>query len=163
MSEFLIREANDGDGPELAGLARRVFEEHGGAAFDPARHPELDQPASAYAGRGGRLWVVARGDTLVGGLAVARRFRAGEFEIALLYLDRDVRGQGLAAALLAGATAFATASGGERLTSWLDARFESGARFYERQGFLRLPGVRARHDAEDTLQHAYARDVAQVA
>lgn len=159
MSEFLIREATDDDGPALSRLIADVFAEYDGCLFEPAEFPELERPASAYSERGGRLWVVAREDALVGALAVAVHHRPQEFEIFKVYLDKSVRGQGLAAALLAGANAFAAASGGERLSLWTDTRFTDGHGFYERHGFTRMPGVRALHDVSDTLEFHYAKDV----
>lgn len=159
MGDFLIREGADDDGPGLARLIAGVFDEYEGCLYEPSEFPELERPASAYAERGGRLWVVAQDDRLVGALAIAAHHRPGEFEISKVYLDKAVRGKGLAAALLAGADAFAAASGAARLSLWTDTRFGRGHAFYERHGFVRMPGVRALHDASATLEYHFARDV----
>ena len=61
--------------------------------------------------------------------------------------------------MLAEAVAFARAGGGTRLRLWTDTRFAEGHRFYERNGFVRLPGSRAVPDASDTWEFAYTRDI----
>ncbi|GBD49526.1 GNAT family N-acetyltransferase [Methylopila sp. Yamaguchi] len=162
MTDVLIREATDADGPALGDLIASVFAELEGKAFDAEAIPGLDRPASYYAERGGRMWVMASGEAILGALALEAHHRPNEFEIDKLYFAKETRGQGFAAALLAGAEAFAAASGGGRLSLWMDSRFEEGRAFCERHGFLRLPGVRALHDANGTLQHHYARDVAEL-
>jgi putative acetyltransferase len=159
MADFLIREATDEDGQGIGQLIQTVFADYEGLRFEPSEHPELERPASYYADRGGRLWLVVRDGAVAGSLGLAPYWRPSEFELSTVYLDQESRGQGLASALLAGANAFASASGAERLSLWVDSRFEEGHRFYERNGFVRLPGVRALHDASDTLEYQFARDV----
>ncbi|MFD1330964.1 GNAT family N-acetyltransferase [Methylopila musalis] len=164
MTEVLIREAVDADGPELIRLAEATLAEHaendGVESFGPA----FAAPASGFAGRGGRLWVMADASgALVGALGVAAHVRPQEFEIEALFLAPSVRGQGFALALLAGADAFAAASSAVRLTAWIDTRFTGAIRFLLRHGFVRLPGTRARHDGSNALTRHYARDVAAAA
>lgn len=157
MADYLIREATDEDGPALAVLIAAGVAGHG--AGDGVERPELDRPASYFSERGGRLWLVTREDAVVGSLGVVAQGRPKEFELSTICLDEDIRGQGLAAALLAGANAFAAASGGERLSIWVDAEFEDVQRFCERQGFVREPGTRARHDGSDRLECCFSRAV----
>jgi putative acetyltransferase len=163
MTEFLIREASDEDGPALARLIAGVFAEYPGCLYEPAEFPELDSPATWFAQRGGRLWVMVNDGAVAGSMGVVAGHRAGEFELLKVYLASAMRGQGFAAAMLAGALAFAQASGGQKLSLWSDTRFVEGHAFYRRQGFVRLPGVRALHDVSDTLEHRFARDVAPLA
>lgn len=162
MSEILIREARDADGPALSALVAAVFAEFEGCLFLPQEFPELAAPASHYAGQGGRLWVAERPDAqgreLVGSIAVAATFRPGVFELFKVYVARQGRGTGLAQSLLATALAFARERNGAALTLWSDSRFLSGHRFYTKHGFRRLPGLRALHDVSRTLEFGFARD-----
>lgn len=163
MTDVLIREATDDDGPGLAELIAGVFAEYEGCLYEASEFPEHARPASWFAERGGRLWIVTEDDVLVGSFGIVPGPRTGEFRISKVYLAASQRGRGLAAALLAGAEAFALASGGRRLSLWTDTRFVEGHRFYERNGFLRLPGVRALHDVSNTLEMHYAKDLDQAA
>ena len=164
MTEVLIREAVDEDGPELIRLADATLAEHAEKDAAESFGAAFAAPASGFAGRGGRLWVMTdAGGALVGALGVSPHVRPQEFEIAALFLAPSVRGQGFALALLAGADAFAAASGAARLTAWIDTRFEGAIRFLLRHGFVRLPGTRARHDGTPALMRHYARDVAAAA
>jgi putative acetyltransferase len=159
MPEFVIREATDEDGPALAELFHEIWSRYEGCAFEP-EDPELfERPASWFAERGGRLWVVMRDGAVAGSLGVARHARPQEFALSMICLDEPSRGQGLATALLAGADAFAAASEGTRLNLWIDQRLADGVRFLERQGFLRDPGVRQHDDGSGALQAHYSKEV----
>lgn len=159
MAEFVIREATDADGPALLALLERIWSGYEGLAFDPADHPPFDSPAEAYLSRGGRLWVAARDGEPAGLLGLLPEAREGEFALSLICVEQASRGQGLAAAMLAGADAFAQASGGERLVAWIDTRLVDGVRFVERHGFVRDPGVKGRHDGSDALEAHFSREV----
>lgn len=157
--EFLIREANDDDGGALAELLSREWLAYDGAVFT-APEDLAARPASRFSERGGRLWLVGRGDEIVGSLGLERAARPGEYEMSLLCLASPIRGQGLAAALVVGADAFAAASGGVKLNVWVDERLTDGVAFLERQGFLRDPGVRRRDDGSEALDAHFSREIA---
>lgn len=159
MAEFLIREASDDDGPALFRLMSEAGADSG-ATFGAPDPEAFERPASYFEERGGRLWVVMRGDAAAGSFGLVAHGRPSEFELSMICLDEDARGQGLAAALLAGANAFALASGGDRLSVWVDVGVEDLHRFCERHGFVRQPGVRARNDGSDGLECRFERAVA---
>lgn len=154
--EYLIREAADADGRALQELLKREWSAYPGCVF-PAGEALTDEPATRFAARGGRLWLVTRDGEMAGSLGIARAARSGEFELSLLCLEQSARGQGLAAALLAGADAFARASDGSRINAWVDERLADGVAFLERQGFVRDPGVRRRNDASEALDAHFSR------
>jgi len=158
MPEFVIREATDEDGPALARLMAETVK--GGPSEEVSERPELERPASSFAERGGRLWLVFSDGEAVGSLGLTAHGRPKEFELSMICLSPETRGQGLAAALLAGANAFAAASGGERLSLWVDVALDDVQRFCERQGFIREPGARARHDGTGALECRFSRAVA---
>lgn len=154
--EYLIREASDDDGHALRDLLRHEWAAYEGCLSE-ADEALLEKPASSFADRGGRLWLVTRDGEMAGSLGVAKAARPGEFELSLLCLEQGARGQGLAAALLAGADAYARASGGSRLNVWIDERLVDGVAFLERQGFVRDPGVRRRDDGSEALDAHFSR------
>lgn len=157
----LLRRGDDRDGPALRALIAGVFAEYENCPFVDAEFPELAAPASHYRARGGELWIAEEADgRVVGSLAVAARYRPGEFELFKVYLHAATRGRGVAARLLGLAIDHARARGGARLVLWSDTRFLDGHRFYARHGFRRVPGIRALHDAALTLEFGFARDLA---
>lgn len=157
--DHTIRPALDADGPALALLIAGVFAEYEDCPFVPEEFPELDAPASHYAGKGGILWVVEAAGGIVGSLAVAPSWRAGEAELFKVYLARDWRGRGLAGTLLDRAVGWARAAAATRLVLWSDTRFRDGHRFYRRRGFRQLPGARALHDVGNSLEFGFCRDL----
>ncbi len=155
-----IRPGADTDGPGLRTLIAGVFAEYEDCPFVDAEFPELAAPASHFRRRDGELWVVEDGEgRLVGSLAVAATHRDGVFELFKVYLAAPLRGRGVAKRLLALAQEHARARGGRRLVLWSDTRFRDGHRFYRRNGFLRMPGTRALHDAANTLEFTFAREI----
>lgn len=152
-----IRPATDTDGPALARVIATVFADYPNCHFVPDEFPELGAPATHYATRGGRLWIAADDEEPVGSFALARTSDPEVFELFKVYLLPQARGDGLARVMLDEAIALARSSGGQRLRLWTDTRFAEGHRFYERNGFARLPGSRAVPDASDTWEFAYSR------
>ncbi|MDQ0315261.1 GNAT family N-acetyltransferase [Amorphus orientalis] len=156
---FHLRPALDGDGPALGGIIATIFADYPGCYFVEEELPELAAPASHFAGLGGSLWVVEAGGQVVGSLAVAPTRDPQVHELFKVYLARSARGRGLARQLLARAEATARERGARRLRLWTDTRFVEAHRFYERNGFERLPVRRALADASDTWEFAYTRPI----
>lgn len=159
MTDLIVREARDEDAGALATLVRAVSQDQPDGAVEAATRPSLALPASSFAERDGRLWLVTSGDDAVGALGVYRGARPDEFELALIGLDREQRGFGLATALLAGAEAFASASGGAALGVWVDTRLSDAIDFLERQGFVREPGLKGRDDGSDAVEIRFSRPI----
>jgi putative acetyltransferase len=163
LDDIGVRPAVDADGAGVAALIARVFAEYEGCRFDPAEFPELVHPATHYAAKGGAIWVAARGEEIVGSLAVFRNGAPGAFEIGKVYVDAILRGAGLAARLLDMGLARARQDGAREIVLFSDTRFTRGHAFYEKHGFRRLPGVRIIHDISKTLEFGYRRALEQTA
>lgn len=154
-----IRPATDADGAGLARLIAGVFTEYPGCLFVRDEMPELTALATHYAQKGGIVWVVEKERDIVGSLAVAPTPERDACELFKLYLAAHVRGRGLARALLERAERFARDHGARRLKLWTDTRFRDGHRFYERNGFRRLPTRRFLADASCSWEYPYVRDI----
>jgi putative acetyltransferase len=154
-----IRPAVNADGPAIGRLIAGVFAEYPGCVYVPAEFPELTAVADHYAGRDGAIWVVERAGDIIGSLAVAASYDPGVMELHKVYLSSRHRGRGVAGRLLELGEAFARGRGAHTLRLWTDTRFVQGHRFYERQGFIRQPGVRALHDASASLEYPYAKAI----
>lgn len=161
MSDLVIREAVDADGPAVAALISSVFDEYPGCPFVPAEFPELEAPASHYRRLGGCLFVLVDGaDTLLGSTAIAPVPGDGRFELFKVYLADGLRGGGHAGRLFDTAVAFAAREGATGLRLWTDTRFARGHRFYEKLGFTRQSVVRYLADATEAWEYAYVRALA---
>ena len=159
-TDLLIRDGSDSDGAALGQLIAGVFAEYEGCVFAADEFPELAGVASHFRQRGGRLWVAEDGGALVGSIAAAPSHEPGVFELFKLYLARHLRGRGIGRRLLAEARGFAREQGGTTLVLWTDTRFVDGHRFYENNGFVREPGIRALHDRSATLEYRYRAELA---
>ena len=156
-----IRPATDPDGAPLARLIASVFSEYENCPFVPDEFPELAAPATYYAARGGRLWVVPGADgSILGSIAVARHHRPDTAELFKVYLSPALRGTGLSGRLLK--TALDHAAGpmaARRVELWSDSRFARGHAFYAKHGFARMAGLRALHDVAETLEFGFGRSL----
>jgi len=156
-SQPLIRPAVDGDGPGIARLIAGVFAEYPGCFYVEAEFPELAAPQSDYAARAGKVWVVEIDAAIVGSFAVAATPDPAVFEISKVYLAAPVRGRGLAGRLLRLALGHARERGARAARLWTDTRFLDAHRFYEANGFVRVPGVRFLGDFSASWEFPYVR------
>ena len=154
-----IRAARDTDGTALSALIAAVFAEYEGVRFVAAEFPEMGAVATHFAERGGRRLVAESGDAIVGSLGIVPTHREGVHELLKVYVPQALRGRGIGHRLLAEALAHARGDGARAITLWSDAKFVTGHRFYLRQGFTRAPGIRALHDASDTIEFNFRLDL----
>jgi putative acetyltransferase len=152
-----LNPGSDADGQGMAALIARIFDDYENCPFVSEEFPELQAPATFYNAKGGKLWVVKDETTqsVAGSIAIAPTHRPGEAELFKVYVAHPWRGSGLAQTLLATALDWARASNLHSIMLWTDTRFISGHRFYEKSGFVRIPGVRALHDTAKTLEFGY--------
>lgn len=147
-----VRDGTDADGRQVAAIVEHVLGEFGGcAALDRALREDLRAPGTTFAALNGGFWVAE--DDAAGGLAgciaIAATERADTFELRHLYVLPRLRGTGVAMRLLALAVLHARRHGARCIELWADTRFLAGQRFWERHGFVRLPGTRPAGDGEE--------------
>jgi putative acetyltransferase len=153
-----IRLARDDDSGPLSALIAASFAEYPGCVFVEAELPELRRPATAFAAKGGVLWIVDGPDgRIAGSLGVAPVSEQNAVELAKVYVDSTLRGSGLAQALFAKAQDFAEQGGFAEMTLWSDTRFTRGHRFYEKLGFARWPGERYLGDASESWEYHFRK------
>jgi putative acetyltransferase len=150
--EILLREAIDTDGPALARLIEGVFSEYDGVVFVAAEFPELSAIATHVRRHGGHLWVAVANGAIVGSLGELPTHVSGVAEFIKVYVARAHRGRCIAARLFLLAMDHLRRRGTTAISLWSDTKFLEGHRFYQRLGFVRAPGVRALHDASETLE-----------
>jgi len=156
---------SDADGQGMAALIARIFADYENCHFVPDEFPELHAPATHYTRKGGMLWVAkdATTNSVAGSIAITPTHQTGEAELFKVYLAHHWRGSGVAQTLLATAFNWARHSNLYSIVLWTDTRFIAGHRFYEKQGFVRLPGIRALHDAASTFEFGYQMRLTETA
>lgn len=147
-----VRDGTDADGGEVAAILRHMLGEYAGCdALDRALREEMRAPGTTFAALNGGFWVAE--DDAAGGLAgcaaIAATDRPDTFELRHLYVLPAQRGTGVAMRLLALAVLHARRHGARRIELWADTRFLSGQRFWERHGFVRIPGTRPAGTGEE--------------
>jgi GNAT superfamily N-acetyltransferase len=156
-----LRDVEDGDGPALLALIGAAYDEYACGPLDPdGFDADLSRPASVAAERGRRWWVVV-GEASAGGPVLASVAhgplrtppdRVLTVELHRLYLAPEVRGSGLATALVGGIAAEARLAGAVRLWAWSDTRLVDAHRRYLALGFALAPDRRELHDPAGTTE-----------
>ncbi|WP_404379337.1 GNAT family N-acetyltransferase [Caenispirillum salinarum] len=151
------RDATDADGDAVAAIIEAVFGEYDGCTFNrAAEYPDLDRVASTFANHEGGFWLAEdEAGRAVGCIGITRTADPDTFELHRLYVLPHARGTGASARLLAQAIRHAREHGAHRIILWTDTRFHSGQRFYERHGFVRLPGTRVLDDESMSQEYRY--------
>jgi putative acetyltransferase len=156
VTDLTIRPATDADGDGLAVLISGCFAEYEGCLFDrAAEFPELDAIATHFQDKDGAIWVAEHEARIVGSIASTPTEEADTVELFKLYVAREMRGQGLARALLEHVLGFARERNAGAVRLFTDTRFLDAHRFYERNGFRRLPGSRPLHDISNSFEYPY--------
>jgi putative acetyltransferase len=151
-----IRAARDDDSAGLIALIAGVYAEYPGCVLDvDGEEPELRVPASHAVAAGGAWWVAARGEAVIGSIAL--RQAGADAELKKLYVARAERGRGLGAALVATAEREAAARGATRMMLWTDTRFADAHRLYQRLGYARQPGTRALGDRSASVEFHFVK------
>ncbi len=155
---FVLRPAEDRDGPALIALVDALYRDYPGCVLlVDEEEPELRTPAAAYAPAGG-WWVVEQGGAVVASVALRpSAYRPGWGELRKLYVNRLTQGQGLGARLLAFAETEMATRGWRRLHLWTDSRFDAAHRLYARAGWHREPMTRLLNDASHTTEFEFVK------
>lgn len=155
-----LRAVTDADGPALTALIGAAYDEFACGPMDPGGFDaDLERPASHAARRGRRWWVVTRtatGASTPGAVVASVRHspmdERGVVELQRLYLAPQVRGIGLAQALVEGVTDEARLSGAHLLEAWSDTRLVRAHARYLTLGFVLATGTRELHDPAGTTE-----------
>jgi putative acetyltransferase len=183
-AQLTVRDATDDDSYDVIGLVASCWSEYEGCVLDvDGEMPHLRAIASAYAGWGGRLWVVEDGARLVATAGVvpgaspepsprpsADPLPKGEgtlaapeeAELRMLYVHRRWRKRGLGARLVELVETEAASRGAREVFLWSDTRFEAAHRLYERLGYARAAATRELHDLSGTVEFGYRKHLQRV-
>jgi putative acetyltransferase len=152
-----IRAARDADGAALIELIRSIFAEYDGVLFVLDEMPELEHIAEDFVSAGGRFWCAELQGRLVGCIGYAPM--GGGVELKKLYVAEDQRRAGLATRLVALVERAARDRGACFIELWSDVKFDAAHRFYQRLGFDPDGRTRALHDASDTYEYYFRKQL----
>lgn len=153
-----LRPGTDADAEALAALVAGCWAAYEGCVYDEVEMAHLRAPASHFAGRGGRLYVVEAGGEVVASVAWDPA-GPGQVELHLLYVRADARRRGLAAGLVDLVEAEARRRGATGVGLWSDTRFADAHRLYERLGYRR-GGTRQLHDRSHSVEYRFEKELA---
>jgi GNAT superfamily N-acetyltransferase len=138
----------------LITLIGGCWAEYPGCVLDvDAEEPWLRAPATAYAGKGGAMWVVEQTPAVVACIGLVPH--GSRAELKSLYVARAGRRQGLGARLVALVEAEAAARGAREVELWSDTRFAAAHRLYRRLGYARTGRQRDLHDLSATTEYHF--------
>ena len=156
-SDVLLRPARDADGPAVSALIEPIFAEYEGVLFIPEEMPELETLATTFARAGGAFFCAERDGRVVGCVGWVPS-RDDHLELKKLYVAKSERRSGLGSRL-AGLVEEEARRRGLAVELWSDAKFVTAHHFYERRGYRRDGRTRELHDASDTLEYYFRRDL----
>jgi putative acetyltransferase len=155
-----VRDARDDDDWDLIGLVAACWAEYPGCVLDVhGEEPWLRAPATAYAAKGGRLWVAEDDGRVVGSAGIVPSSEPDAAALRSLYVARRARRQGLGARLVDLVEREARRRGASTLELWTDTRFTDAHRLYERLGYTRGPRTRELHDLSRTVEYYYVKSL----
>jgi GNAT superfamily N-acetyltransferase len=153
----LRRPARDADSAGLIALIGGCWAEYPGCVLDvDGEEPWLRAPATAYAGKGGELWVVELAGELVASVGLVPA-GAGQVELKSLYVAKPGRRQGLGAELVGVVETAARQRGVGTVRLWSDTQFGDAHRLYRRLGYRRTGRTRDLHDRSNTTEYEFVR------
>ena len=157
--DLILRPVRDTDAWDLIGLIAACWAEYPGLVLDVhGEAPWLLTPATAYAERRGRLWVVEDRGRVVASGGFVPSARCGGVELRTLYVARRYRERRLGGRLLALVEDAARRRGRAFVDLWTDAKFLDAQRFYERRGYRRGP-TRVMPDRSRSVELYYRKDL----
>ena len=156
-----IRDARNDDGDRLIELIGACYADYPGCILDvDGEVPELRAIATHYAEMDGRFWVAEGEGGLLGSVGIAPGKEPGVFEVKKLYVAKEARRMGLGQRLLGLAEVEAMSRGARAIDLWSDTRFEDSHRLYERRGYTRGESTRELHDASNSVEHYFRKEIA---
>jgi len=156
MMEIVYRAANDSDAEGLIDLVTKCYEDYEGCILDvDAEEPQLRYIASFFAEKNGEFWVAELNGKIIGSIGYTNT--TDGFELKHLYVDADIRRQGLATNLCDLVESSASKMNIENIKLWTDTRFHEAHLLYEKRGFAGKTLTRVLHDLSNTTEYYYEK------
>lgn len=150
------RKAVDQDAEGLIALVDKCYAGYEGCILDvDEEEPQLRYIATFFAEKNGEFWVAELDGKIVG--SIGYTFKDTVFELKHLYVDGDVRRQGLATNLCNFVEEAAVSRKTEKIVLWTDTRFQEAHKLYENRGFVGKVETRELNDLSNTTEYYYEK------
>jgi putative acetyltransferase len=139
--DLIIRPVEEKDNGSLAGMIRKVFEEHDAPHIGTVySDPTTDNLYRLFQAPKSVLWVAELNDSTIGccGVYPTKGLAANCAELVKFYLSKEARGKGIGKELMERSVVSAKEFGYTRLYLESLPHFQNAVRIYEKQGFVRL-------------------------
>lgn len=157
---LVLRFARDDDAAAIIALISAVWSEYPGKTLVAADDmPELLAPATAYARRDGRFWMVEADGQVLGTVALMPSAEPGVVELQKLYVAREMRRNGLGGFLCHLVEREARERGAHAIELWSDVKLLDAHRRYERRGYVRGNELKAYNDTSSTVRFYYRKEL----
>lgn len=154
--KIIYRAASDSDADGLIELVSKCYEGYEGCILDVENEePQMRYISTFFADKGGEFWVAELDGKIVGSIGYS--YEDGEFELKHLYVDGDIRRQGLATRLCELVDEAATGLKIDKIKLWTDTRFHEAHLLYEKRGFTGKVVTRELEDISETTEYYYEK------
>lgn len=156
MSNITYRYGEDTDEAGIIALIEKCFADYHNCILDvDNEEPQLRHIRTHFDELGGEFWVAEQGGRIVG--CIGYKPTEISVEIKHLYVDGDVRRQGLATYLCDLVEAAAKKRNAASITLWTDTRFLEAHALYEKRGFTGKVKTRDLNDISETVEYYYEK------
>ncbi|MBE7636956.1 GNAT family N-acetyltransferase [Sneathiella sp. P13V-1] len=150
------RRGRDDDAEGLITLIEKCYAGYEGCVLDvDNEEPQLRHIKTYFEGLGGEFWVAEKEGNVVG--CIGYKPVEGGVEIKHLYVDGDIRRQGLGTTLCDLVEEAAVKRKCEKIVLWTDTRFHEAHSLYERRGFVGKTETRELHDLSKSVEYYYEK------
>jgi putative acetyltransferase len=159
MMRVSLRHVRDDDAEALVALIGGIYADYPGCVLEPdGLDADLRTLGTDYAAKGGEFWVVEEDGRIVA-CAGWSPYADGGVELKRLYVAKPVRRQGLGERLVGLVEYAARTHSADVVELWSDTRFEDAHRLYERLGYVRQPETRELHDASNSVEYHFRKQL----
>ena len=153
--EVTVRAAQNEDAPAVIDLIARCFAEYPGCVLEV----DLEEASLRHlTGRFDRFWVATTPCSRVVGTIALAESKGQRIELKKLYVDRHLRGHGIARTLIELVETEARQRNATLVELWTDTRFETAHRVYQKLGYRQTGAERALEDLSDTREFYFVKD-----
>ncbi len=150
------RYGENSDEAGLITLIEKCFAGYDNCILDvDNEEPQLRHIRTHFDDLGGEFWVAEQDGKIVG--CIGYKPTEDTVEIKHLYVDTDVRRQGLATHLCDLVEEAALKRGAAKITLWTDTRFMEAHALYEKRGFAGKTETRELNDISETVEYYYEK------
>jgi len=152
------RYGEDSDEADLITLIEKCYAGYDNCILDVENEePQLRHIRTYFDELGGEFWVADQDGKIVG--CIGYKPSENTVEVKHLYVDTDVRRQGLGTNLCDLVEEAAKKRGAAKIILWTDTRFLEAHSLYEKRGFVGKVETRELNDLSESVEYYYEKSL----